>query len=201
MALSSVNVSVIVATFGDREWQQMGSRTAKQHDAYHVHLPDGTLAGARNLGAASVPGEWLCFLDADDELGEGYMDAMSAALPTDGGRYLLAPAVAFVGRRGQRKPARIPPRAHLRDLRDGNWLVIGTLVQRRVFLEVGGFREWPIYEDWCLWQRCWKAGAEVVEVPAAHYVARVRPSSRNRGPSRVMKLRYHHEIAAANFPA
>lgn len=86
------------------------------------------------------------------------------------------------------------------DLRLGNWLVIGTLVQRQVFVEVGGFREWPLYEDWCLWQRCWKAGAEPVKVPDAVYVARVRGASRNRQPSRAEKLRIHGEIVAANFP-
>jgi GT2 family glycosyltransferase len=191
-----VNVSIVVATFGSREWLEMGSRTARQHDGYHVHLPTGTLAGARNLGAGSVPGEWLCFLDADDELDSGYMDAMERAKPS--GEALLAPAVAYVGRRGQRKPARIPPHAHLRDLRDGNWLVIGTLVRRDLFLRVGGFREYPLYEDWDLWLRCWKAGARIVEVPDAHYIARIRPASRNRGPSRVEKLRWHTEIAAAN---
>jgi GT2 family glycosyltransferase len=193
-----VNVSVVVATFGSSEWQKMGSRTAKAHGAFHCHLPEGTLAGARNLGAASVPGEWLCFLDADDELHAGYLDAMRAALPPGGGRHLLAPAVCFVGRRGQRKPARIPSHAHLRDLTQGNWLVIGTLVQAAVFREAGGFREYPIYEDWDLWLRCWKRGAEIVEVPGAVYVARVRPSSRNRGPTRTEKLRWHTEIAAAN---
>ena len=80
-------------------------------------------------------------------------------------------------------------------------MVIGTLVQRAVFEEVGGFREWPIYEDWCLWQRCWLRGAEPVEVPDAHYIARIMPSSRNRGPSRALKLKYHREISQANFPA
>lgn len=201
-----MNVSIVVATFGSEEWAAEGHRTSDRARAsagafsvVNVHLVDGTLAEARNLGAEDASGDWLCFLDADDDLGPGYLEAMERAfLLSSKEKALLAPAVAYVGRRGQRKPARIPPKV---DLRHGNWLVIGTLVQREVFIEVGGFREWPIYEDWCLWQRCWKAGAEPVEVPEAHYVARVRPESRNRGPSRAMKLRYHHEIAAANFPA
>lgn len=193
-----MNVEVVVATFGTAEWERQGHRAALKSGGRHVHLPDGTLAEARNQGAAGSKAEWLCFLDGDDELASGYFEAMEAALPRPSGRWLLCPAVAFVGRSGQRKNATIPRHSHLRSLRDGNWLVIGTLVQREVFEEVGGFREWPLYEDWDLWLRCWKAGARIVEVPDAHYIARVRPRSRNRGPSRVEKLRYHMEIAEAN---
>lgn len=122
-------------------------------------------------------------------------EASAGGVP--GRRWLLTPAVEYVARRGQRKRPMIWPEM---DLRLGNWLVIGTLVQRQVFVEVGGFREWPLYEDWCLWQRCWKAGAEPVKVPDAVYVARVRGASRNRQPSRAEKLRIHGEIVAANFP-
>lgn len=192
-----MNVSVIVATFGGIDWKGMGQRTAREHDAIHIHLDHGTLAQARNLGAETATGDWLCFLDADDSLAPGYFEAMRASLPSGGGRWLLAPAVSYVGRRGQQGNARVPQQI---PLRQGNWMVIGTLVQREVFLEVGGFQEWPIYEDWDLWTRCWLRGAEPVAVPDAHYVARVRPESRNRGPSRAMKLRYHREISQANFP-
>ena len=95
-----MNVTTIVSTFGGPDWERMGHRTAREHDAIHVHLPTGTLAEARNKGAEAATGDWLCFLDADDSLAPGYLEAMRAALPSGDGRWLLAPAVSFVGRRG-----------------------------------------------------------------------------------------------------
>jgi glycosyltransferase involved in cell wall biosynthesis len=196
-----MNVSIVVATYGSMEWANMGNECAakaREHDAFsvvNVHLHDGTLAEARNLGAEDATGDWLCFLDADDELAPGYLEEMAAAFP-GGDRWLLTPAVQYVRGRVWPRPKIWPAM----DLRNGNYLVIGTLVPRAVFEEVGGFREWPMYEDWCLWQRCWKAGCEVVEVPDAVYVAHARPRSRNRSATRNMKVRVHREIVAANFP-
>jgi hypothetical protein len=46
---------------------------------------------------------------------------------------------------------RLPP--------DGNWLVIGCVARTDLLREVGGFRDFPVYEDWDLWLRCWLAGA------------------------------------------
>ncbi|MBK6580440.1 MAG: glycosyltransferase [Sandaracinaceae bacterium] len=67
----------------------MGAATAAQHDAVHVH--GKTLAAARNIGAQAATTEWLVFLDADDELSEGYCDAILAA---DGD--LRAPALHLI---------------------------------------------------------------------------------------------------------
>ena len=44
------------------------------------HDPDGTIASVRNELANTAKGEWLLFLDADDELAPGYLDAMTRAL-------------------------------------------------------------------------------------------------------------------------
>ena len=76
-----------------------------------------------------------------------------------------------------------------------NECVIGTVVPRRLFLEVGGFRELPSLEDYDLWLRCCKAGARIVHVPQAVYRAHVRPGSRNSDQSVYDQLRAeHHEV-------
>ncbi len=199
-----MNVSVIIGTFGDPAWEGRARKVAlpsvEGQEAFEVligHEPDGDIASCRNRLAAQASGEWLCFLDADDELHPGYLDAMRSAAPGSG-RALLTPAVAYVRQRGRLPRATMWP---VVDLRHGNYLVIGTLVQRAVFEEVGGFRVWPLYEDWCLWQRCWIRGATVVEVPEAVYIANVRFRSRNRSVLRqAERTRIHREIVAANFP-
>jgi glycosyltransferase involved in cell wall biosynthesis len=191
-----VEVTVIVGTFGEPKWAALARERAvpsaepQASDVIHVHR--ATLAAARNAGAELASTEWLCFLDADDELTPGYMDAM-ARVAAD----LRGPAVEYVRPGGHAAPPKMWPEV---DLADGNYLVIGTLVRRDMFLQVGGFRDWPLYEDWCLWQRCWLAGATVAQVPDAIYRAHVRPTSRNRAPSRDERLHWHHEIRRANLP-
>lgn len=199
-----MNVSVCIGTFGEPEWEARAREVAlpsvEGQDAFEVlieHEPDGDIASCRNRLAARARGEWLCFLDGDDELHPGYLDAMRRAAPASG-KALLTPAVSYTQRRRQRPSrARVWPRV---DFRDGNYLVIGTLVQREVFEEVGGFKAWPMYEDYCLWARCWTAGARVVEVPDAIYLANMRIDSRNRGPKRATKLYSHQAIGHSIWP-
>lgn len=162
------------------------------------HDPDGTLASVRNELGRTAKGEWLCFLDADDELAPGFLGAMERAFEQSGdGPVLLAPAVSYVSVNGFREPAKFWPEC---SLTTGNWLVIGTLVPRDLFLEVGGFEDWAIYEDWALWGRCWKAGARPVRVPDAIYLAhRKRGPTRNHALRRKDVLKTYHEIQQAVF--
>lgn len=188
-----LNVSVIVATFGARAWEEQAVRAAASaavqgtHEVIRLHRDDATLAAVRNEAAAGAIGDWLCFLDADDELAAGYLSAMAAAFartcssPVVAWDCLLVPNVQYVdaGERPQR------PRCLYTGLPliETNWAVVGTLVSRGLFERVGGFHEWSIYEDWELWLRCVRAGARMVAVPAAVYRAHVTPGGRNGGPS------------------
>jgi glycosyltransferase involved in cell wall biosynthesis len=82
----TVPISIVVATFGSEEWRDQGNRTAEAAwelgagSVVNVHLPEGTLAQARNQGAEDASTEWLCFLDADDELDPGFIPAMRARI-------------------------------------------------------------------------------------------------------------------------
>lgn len=195
-----MKVTVILGTFGDRSWQRLAAEraapSAAEQQPWEVlacHLENGTLAEARNKAAAEATGDWLCFLDADDELCDGYLDAMERAwwghthqpgevrtesgpLPTRIGDLaspaLLVPSVSYGG-----SPPRIPDWG--RPIEDVNCAVIGSLVSKATFDQAGGFAEWPIYEDWDLWLRCVEQGAQLVPVEEAVYCAHSRGSGRN----------------------
>jgi GT2 family glycosyltransferase len=81
-------------------------------------------------------------------------------------------------------------------LLEGNWMVVGTMIERGQFLRVGGFRELPAYEDWDLWLRCWRDGAALVQVPDAVYRVHVRQHSRN-DLTRSAAVRLFKEIRGA----
>ncbi len=195
--------TICVGTFGGSEWVKLASEraipSAEAQGVSVIHRHGSTLAQARNEALALVKTDWVVFLDADDELSPGYI----AELAT-GSADLRAPAVSYVRHGAPREPyvPKVAGHTHACTaacLCDGNWLVIGTAVRAELAREVGGFREWPVYEDWCFFQRCWLTGASIEALPAAVYLAHWRRDSRNRDPAMADKDRVHHEIVAANL--
>lgn len=163
----AVDVTVVVATYGTDEWAALGESAAKAHDAVHVHGP--TLATARNQAAERATTEWLVYLDADDSLADGYLDAMSLAYGD-----LRAPVLEL------HYPDKVVrPDLTGRDIERTNPCCIGTAIRRSMLLDCGGFWEEPAWEDYSLFRRAWLLGATITHVPGAVYQATVRPGSRN----------------------
>ena len=185
-----MEVTICIGTFGDEKWRTLANDRAIpscEKPVSHVH--GDQLHTARNEAAAQATTEWLCFLDADDELAPGYFDAMST-----GTADLRGPAVRYIVN-GNPRALKIWPK---KDLKTGNHLVIGTLVRKELFDRVGGFKDYPLYEDWDLWLRCDLAGATNEVIPEAIYIAHVRTDSRNRAPGRSTRLKWHERIAQDN---
>lgn len=194
-------ITVIVATFGSAEWEDRGAtlaasfsdRTDGDHpDEIAVwHEENGTLADARNKSAALTTNGWLCFLDADDQLAPGYFREMRRVIDLASDEYdvpLLVPAVQYVENGKPVGRAEIP--SWHRSLIDVNCAVIGTLIPRHLFLEVGGFRDdLQSLEDWALWLRCVRAGACMVPVTRAVYMATRNEGSRNSDQSPYSDIR------------
>jgi glycosyltransferase involved in cell wall biosynthesis len=196
--------TICIGTFGGNEWVKLATEraipSAEAQGVPVIHRHGETLAQARNEALAMVKSEWVVFLDADDELSPGYVEALGG-----GTADLRAPAVSYV-KHGRPRRAYVPKVAgHTHEcsaecLPDGNFLVIGTAVRAALAREVGGFREFPWSEDWDLWLRCWRAGATIEAIPAAVYIAHVNQQSRNRAPDRAFKDKAHWDIHRANFP-
>lgn len=178
-----MTISVVIATYGSGEWiftaqgRAVPSAQAQGADKILVsHDSLGTRASSLNRCGFATRTDWLIFLDADDELAPGYVGAMRRALEqnTDGDHVLFTPAVQQIRKGRPGRPFFYPEV----DLSAGNWLVIGTMISRRLFTEIGGFREHPHgLEDWNLWNRAVRAGARIVKVKDAVYRAYMNPRS------------------------
>lgn len=197
-----MDVTVVVATFGSDCWRWLAAERAIP-SAVALGVPVVAVHGhdlhtARNEGLDQVRTEWVCHLDADDELELGYFEAMAA-----GSADLRAPSVRYVQGRRARVPY-VPMVAGHRHhctagcLVEGNWLVVGAVARAQLLRDVGGWRPFEWSEDWDVWLRCHLAGASIEAVPAAVYRAHVRDDSRNRAPDRAAKLAAHEAIARAN---
>lgn len=195
-----MDVTICIPTHGSNDWVQLAQRAIKSaapHPFIHYHGRD--LTDARNTLLKRVQTEWVIYLDADDELTPGYVEAMSRgvadvrgpiALYIDGaGRRFWQPRVA-----GHRHDCTVDC------LPEGNWLLIGAAVRTEMLREAGGWRDFPWSEDWDTWLRCRALGATFQLVPDAIYQAHVRHDSRNRGAARKARLDAHLAIHRANFP-
>jgi hypothetical protein len=176
------SIGVVIGTFGSNEWGVRGAKALASlrdqsclpDEMCHIHTD--SLHEARNRGAESLNVDWLIFLDADDRLHEDYVLHMSEAtkhrLPS-----LWQPSTigSYPGGLMDDEPVLISKK----DIKKSNYLVIGTMCKAEMFHDVGGFKDYPILEDWDLWIRMHKAGAIVGACPEAVYIVNVRDNSRN----------------------
>lgn len=202
-------ISIIIPTYGDDAWRDMAWSRAYpscvEQGAFEIivhHEPDLTIGPARNAAAELASGDYLLFLDADDELETGYVEAMREAVDRNDypRKMLFQPAVRYLRKGGQMvNPIMIPTK----DLSHDNYLVIGTLVHHWMFEQVGGFSDYPHgFEDWSCWAKCWKAGAKITPVPKAIYNAYINPQSQHRQMWRDKKTQVatHLRVQAELFP-
>lgn len=199
--------TICIGTFGGNEWVRMASdraipsAEAQGCPVIHRHAP--TLARARNECVALAGTEFVVHLDADDELEPGFIEALVAVegdvrAPRvtcwrDGRRVQGGCFMPFVNQQHRRRHDCTGD-----CLQYGNWIVVGAGVRRALVQEVGGWREYEVYEDFDLWQRCWLAGAEIVAVPDAIYRQHLRKGSRNHSLPRARMNEVHEEIERAN---
>jgi hypothetical protein len=168
-------VTVVIGTYGADEWKHRAATLATEVFETQTFTPEivwahrDSLAEARNTGAEAAKGDWLVFLDADDKLEADFCSWIDYyrrhdALQAD----VFQTCVMGFNTEGfiEDAPVLIPQKY---PLIHGNYLTIGSPVRREKFLEVGGFDEWPMLEDWALWLKCEKAGALFSSMPEAVY--------------------------------
>jgi len=197
-----LDVTVIVATCGTDEWRLMGNEAQNSIPldvrSIRVHEPLMTVSEARNYALTKVETEYVCFLDADDSLGLNYFKgvaSVSDVIVTSISYNKARPTIPKV-------PEHLTAEYYHRGpckaecLLDGNYLHVGSIVKTEAVRKVGGFPEYPVYEDWALWLKMQQNGATFSNHPESVYYASVResPGHRNSSLPRAERNKVHQQI-------
>jgi len=176
-----VSVAVIIATFGDRAvWDPLAERalasvraqTCQPDEVSRVH--GNSLHEARNEAIRASSTSHCIVLDADDEIHPEYIALM---ITGDGDVRIPAVQLYYEAKSRVLPPFVIRPGV---SLQNRNHVPIGAMFRRDAFDKVGGFKDWPIFEDWWLWCEMWLAGYQNFQtIPEAIYKVHSRLGSRN----------------------
>jgi teichuronic acid biosynthesis glycosyltransferase TuaG len=158
----------------------------------YLHQENAGPAAARNRGIAAANGEYIAFLDADDEWLPNKVETQVNLLEESGADLGLVHSESLNIVEGQTKPKRtakvlpayMSPEAAFCRLFSGNFITTSTVMCRRgVFTELGSFDESMAYfsvEDYDMWLRilC-QYGAAYVEEPLISYRVHAGGISKN----------------------
>lgn len=200
----NLDATVIVATFGSDDWLKAGNQAeiiAKQTGAktIRLHLPNGTLAQARNEALEKVTTEYVCFLDADDSLPKDYFNIRPTA-------DITATKISYSGATPQRLYVYGHNKASCSHygrectpecLKQGNYIHIGAIMKTEVAKRFK-FREYKVYEDWAYFIEQSLAGATFGYADTIYQAAtRRNVSHRNAGTPMNERNLVHAQIVKA----
>ncbi|MGH9022861.1 MAG: glycosyltransferase [Acidimicrobiia bacterium] len=173
--------AIVVDDGSTDDTAEVVARLAKTDSRIHLarHTRGRGTGAARNTGLGLARGEWLVFLDADDELAPDHLERMLAgATPEVDVAYCPWARLAPDGTVGPEYPPLGPFDAFETLGRHCPFAVHSCLVRRSAIDAVGGFdTSLEACEDWDLWQRVARSGARFREVPGVVALYRTRPGS------------------------
>lgn len=139
------------------------------------------VAKARMMGAKVATGEYILFVDADDRLPEIFLHEMQTKIKT--GKEIVYPDcvvwASWANSGFKNTYCNMPHKITWDILVKQNWVLVTSLIPRQTFIDLGGFHEYKMFEDWEFFQRAFLH--KVPFVKASIWLSyRQRTNSRNR---------------------
>lgn len=167
---------------------------AGQYDITILAQENQGVSAARNNAAQHARGDYILFLDSDDELYPDSIARLVEALERGGAHagFAYGP-LQYFGQRDSIFPSHpFDPALLARE----NYIQTSALIRKDVFDKVGGFdRGFPLREDWELFVRIWNAGyrGEFIEKPHLRYRKHKAPTrKKTRVPKRIAITRLEY---------
>jgi len=160
----------------------------KRIKVYQLEYNSGGPATSKNLGWHKAQGEFIAFLDHDDEwLPEKLTQQLVILESSSDPRLGLVSCSAYLKDESRRKSVVYQKNyqtAPLADLANGNFIISSScvLVKREVFQTVGGFdTTFKIFDDWDMWLRLAEADYSFafLETPLVNYLVHADNACRN----------------------
>lgn len=172
-----------------------GSKEQHAHaDAISIILPKNVgVAKARDIGVRMSTGKLILFVDADDKLAPDFIQQCGKAIAK--GADIAYPNMLLFGEVERNKLVTSKANITAKYLLGTKiYLPVTSMMWRKVYDLIGGFRELPIFEDWDFWLRAFAAGFKFKRANSLLYYRQNR-GSRN-GASSEIKCSVHRQITA-----
>jgi glycosyltransferase involved in cell wall biosynthesis len=120
--------------------------------ATSIILPENKgVANARDVGFRQSRGKLILFLDADDKLSPDFIEKCGEKIDKSD---IVYTDFILTGRVERPKLERTPDEITPQNLLNKDCpLRVTSMMHRKVYEDVGGFRKLPVFEDWDFWLR------------------------------------------------
>lgn len=130
-----------------------GSSDPRAHaDAVSILLPRNSgVSKARDIGVHNSTGKLLLFLDADDKLSPDFIEQCGRVIAK---KDIAYPTMLLFGEIEHPKLSEPPKTLNPRHLMSKKCRIpVTSMMYRKVYEGLGGFRELVVFEDWDFWLR------------------------------------------------
>jgi len=158
---------------------EVGKKFAADDSRFvYLHIEQKGVSYARNYGITQSKGVYILPLDADDRIGNTYLEKGVPVLEADRNvKLVYCEAMLFGAAEGKWQL----PDYSFRDLLAENMIFCSAIYRKEDHLKTGGYNEkmQEGFEDWEHWIRLLSDGGSVYRIPEILFYYRIRAGSRN----------------------
>lgn len=170
---------IIIVNDGSTDPYTIDVLAAKSKEGFNViHVPNGGVSAARNIGIEVAKGEFILPLDADDKIGPNYLQNAVEVLINNSGVKLVYCECEFFGALSGKLEV---PRYSMEEMLLQNLIFNAAVFRKKDFEATGGYDTNFLtgWEDWEFWLRFVTKKEEVYKLPGTHFFYRIKELSRN----------------------